>query len=229
MSQKFFITGIFTSIIVHILLIVALSLTDSTFKKKPIKPIEVTYQSIKTKKAKPIEKGKSKIKEVQRTELPKKINVIDKDFVQDFAIMADIKEISKIPSSVRIDKKRSPQFKASDLNRRIAIPVLKFEKMTNPKYLSYNHDLSQRIRNRALSNLMRANFDVGEVYLTFVLSSKGILKQVKVIEEKSEASSFLKEIALRSVREASPFPPYSKELNYPELTFNLLIYFREPG
>jgi len=30
---------------------------------------------------------------------------------------------------------------------------------------------------------------------------------------------------LRSIKDANPFPPFPKDLNYPELTFNVVISF----
>jgi hypothetical protein len=70
------------------------------------------------------------------------------------------------------------------------------------------------------------DFQAGEVYVTFVLESSGILKKVKIIEEKTAANSYLRNVALRSIMESNPFPPFPKGFDYPEFTFNLLITFQ---
>jgi len=46
-----------------------------------------------------------------------------------------------------------------------------------------------------------------------------------VVEGKSAASPYLKEIALKSVRDASPFPNFPKELDYEKLSFNVVGFF----
>ena len=71
--------------------------------------------------------------------------------------------------------------------------------------------------------------DTGEVYLTFALSSDGALKQIKLIEGRTNATDYLRDIGLNSIQEASPFPPFPSDLSYPELTFNIAISFRFKG
>jgi TonB family protein len=63
------------------------------------------------------------------------------------------------------------------------------------------------------------------VYLSFIISTEGYLREVRLVEEKSSFSPYLREIALRSIKEASPFPDFPKELDYPQLTFNVVISF----
>jgi len=67
--------------------------------------------------------------------------------------------------------------------------------------------------------------DTGEVNVVFVVFNDGRLKEARVVEEKSSSNAYLKEISLRSLREASPFPPFPKQLDYPQLSFNVVISF----
>jgi outer membrane biosynthesis protein TonB len=45
------------------------------------------------------------------------------------------------------------------------------------------------------------------------------------VEEKSSADVYLTEIALKSVNDASPFPKFPTELDYFQLSFNVIISF----
>jgi len=67
----------------------------------------------------------------------------------------------------------------------------------------------------------------GRVYLTFVLSSGGMLKQLQIIDSKTSANEYLRNVALKSIKESSPFPPFPIGFDYPEFTFNLLISFQD--
>ena len=89
--------------------------------------------------------------------------------------------------------------------------------------MNYYQLVREKIRRCAYQNYSRT--DTGEVYLTFIINSDGSLKDIRLVEEKSSAAGYLKDIALQSVKDASPFPPFSKELDYPKLTFNVVISF----
>jgi TonB family protein len=94
----------------------------------------------------------------------------------------------------------------------------------NPIYLKYTQTLHQKIRQIALKNCPK-NFQDGAVFVSFTVSSNGQLKEVKVIDGKSNAENILKEIAQRSIQEAAPFPQFPESFNQPEITFNVIISF----
>jgi TonB family protein len=96
-------------------------------------------------------------------------------------------------------------------------------KINSPVYLSYYQIGREKIKRAAYSNYTRA--EEGEICISFVVSSDGHISAVKLIEEKSSQSAYLRNIAFRSVQEASPFPKFPKELDYPQLTFNIVISF----
>ena len=111
--------------------------------------------------------------------------------------------------------------------RQVKIPVLNSDKgmEMGARYMSYHEQIRDKIRNRANFYVNDSNFASGEVYLTFIVSSDGDLMQVKVIHEKTRANAYVRSVGLRSIKEAAPFPRFSRDLDYPELTFNVLISF----
>ena len=109
------------------------------------------------------------------------------------------------------------------VKKKITLPPVDIEKMNNPTYVSYYQFVREKIRRAAYQNYTRS--ETGEIYMAFVISSTGILKEVRLVEEKSSLKYYLRETALRSVRDASPFPEFPKDLNYPQLSFNVIISF----
>ena len=49
---------------------------------------------------------------------------------------------------------------------------------------------------------------------------------IQSLPETLQANEFLRNVGMKSVQEAGPFPPFPKDLNYPELTFNVQISFQ---
>ena len=75
-----------------------------------------------------------------------------------------------------------------------------------------------------IANYVRS--DIGEVYLTFAVTSDGILQEIKLIEGRTRASKYLTKLGLQSINQANPFPAFPKDLPYPMLTFNISISFK---
>ena len=109
------------------------------------------------------------------------------------------------------------------IRKKITLPPVDLDKINNPSYVSYYQIVREKIRRSAYQNYTHT--DTGEVYVTFVISNDGYLKESRLVEEKSSAAAYLHEIALKSVKEASPFPNFPKELDYHELSFNVVISF----
>ena len=109
------------------------------------------------------------------------------------------------------------------VKKKITLPPIDMDKINNPSYISYYQIVREKIRRAAYQNYTRT--ETGEVYLSFIISNDGYLKDVRLAEEKSSPGPYLKEIALRSIRDASPFPNFPKELDYPQLSFNVIISF----
>ena len=119
-----------------------------------------------------------------------------------------------------------PAFVKPDIisvKKKITLPPIDLDKIDNPSYISYYQIVREKIRRAAYQNYTRT--ETGEVYLTFLISQDGTLKAVQLIEERSSPSAYLKETALRSIKDASPFPAFPEELDYPQLSFNVVISF----
>lgn len=147
---------------------------------------------------------------------------------------AKITENKKIPPPF-IDKEASlpesifkkPVFIRPDIiaiRKKITLPPVDMDKINNPSYISYYQIVREKIRRAAYQNYTRT--ETGEAYLSFLVTREGNLKTVHLVEEKSSKSAYLQETALRSIKDASPFPAFPKELDYPHLSFNVVISFQ---
>ena len=137
-----------------------------------------------------------------------------------------IKDRNEQPAALKVyervpDKNRSMSMA---MKKTVSVPVLQSEKINNPTYANYYSLVRGRIRQRAYFNY--SEYYAGEVYLTFILTSDGAVKELKIIEERTTAGQYLRTIGLKSIKEANPFPPFPKDLRYPELTFNVVISFQ---
>jgi TonB family protein len=102
--------------------------------------------------------------------------------------------------------------KESDLN-----------KINSPSYIGYFQLTREKVRRILYQRYTYT--EEGEVFLSFIVGSNGMVKQVRIDEEKSSPSPYLREIAIASVKESSPFPIFPKDLEYPELSFNVVVSF----
>jgi len=109
------------------------------------------------------------------------------------------------------------------IRKKVDLPLVDFEKANNPSYISYYQIVREKIRRAAYQNYTRT--EMGEVFLSFVVSNQGYVREVRIVDEKSSDSLYLRETALLSVREASPFPVFPKDLDYPQLSFNVIVSF----
>ena len=109
------------------------------------------------------------------------------------------------------------------VKKTVVLPAMDLGKMSNPTYISYYQFVREKIRRTAYQHYMKT--DTGEVFLSFVIVRGGELQEVRIIEERSSSSTYLRELALRSIRGAAPFIEFPKELDYPQLSFNVIISF----
>jgi len=118
-----------------------------------------------------------------------------------------------------------PLFVKSDViavKRKITLQPDKLE-INNPAYLNHSQMVREKIKRALYQNY--SGTDTGQVNLVFVLTKEGVLKDVRVVDETSVLNPYLKEIVLRSIKDAAPFPNFPKELDYPQLSFNVVISF----
>jgi len=120
-----------------------------------------------------------------------------------------------------------PAFTSSSpiaIKKKISLPPIDMGKIKNPSYITYYQIVREKIRRSAYQNY--THNETGEVYVSFVISNDGLIRNARLVEEKTTANDYLKDIALSSVKEASPFPNFPKELDYQQLSFNIIISFQ---
>ncbi len=106
----------------------------------------------------------------------------------------------------------------------VSLPSIPGETFKMPEYKSYYQIIRERIRKTAY--FYYTKLEQGEVFLTFVLNSDGTIKDVAVNPDKSTQSPYLTDLALRSVKEAGPYPEFPEKLKKnSELSFNVIIAF----
>jgi len=93
-------------------------------------------------------------------------------------------------------------------------------------YFSYYKIINEQLRQ---SVILPDNFSEGEVALSFMLTSDGVLRNVEVLKSTAITNLSLTDAAVEIVQNAAPFPPFPKNLKNSKLTFNIVICFRERG
>jgi TonB family protein len=192
-------------------------------KQKPEQKMEVSYVRPPEEKARELKV--QSLKSEPFLKIPSKITA-DRRIPPPFV---DKENIFKINKSVSLEQARlnkpttllKPDVIA--VKKKITLPPVDMDKINNSSYISYYQIVREKIRRSAYQNYTSS--ETGEAYLSFVVSSDGQLKDVRLSEEKSSPNAYLKQIALRSIRDASPFPAFPKELDYPRLSFNVVISF----
>lgn len=227
MEQQRFQLALFASFFVHLLVIMGLSLgIKESLPKNEASSLEVAYQIIEDKKENK-ENSRDSFPGYQKTQEP----LIAKKLLAAGNLLAVKNENpfrnEGVPASRAIpDKKQKIEISLGEENREIFVPSVIVEKMGAPKYFNYKEHIRRKIKEKAYSHIEDPKLNSGEVYLTFVLLANGSLRQARIVEDKTEANEYLRGISLKSIQEANPFPPFPKDLNYPELTFSVPISFR---
>ncbi|MFH1062389.1 MAG: TonB family protein [Candidatus Omnitrophota bacterium] len=118
-----------------------------------------------------------------------------------------------------------PELKKEILTKSNPVLPKKEEELSKDKYyISYYRLINELLRD---SVIYPNDFSEGEIALTFVLNSDGSLENVDVMQDTSYRNNSLRETAKQIVKNASPFPPFPKELRQKQLTFNVVFCFRE--
>jgi len=195
------------------------SFSTAHYLRKPLPRPELVYQ-----KPKPRPKQKESSDQETKGIQEKKSFKTAKALIKAPSVPIPIKkDKAELLDKFKLDKGQPASLETRVAQRRVMVSEIKSEKIDNPFYLNYYQMIRNKIRNRAYLNYSK--MESGEVYLTFILLSNGSLKQIKLIEERSSATSYLKDVGFNSIQEASPFPSFPKDLRYPDLTFNVVISF----
>lgn len=201
------------SMIVHTVIFLPLPYFKTPFDKKDLPVLKITY----------LPPVKVSLKE---THLQLKKKPITKDMQQ-----ASEKDVT---AKFKMDKGYKP--KDESVKKTVGVPEPKSSQGSQieippelPKgkeelYINYYQSIREKIRRFVVKNYPRF-IDCGEVCLYFVLSSNGRLKEIDIVEERSTQNHLLKEIAKKSLRQASPFLSFPKGLSSSQLSFNVIISF----
>ncbi len=214
LENRIFTYAIIGSCLIHALFLVQMTFFQLWNARNLHRATEITYQ-------RPAEKKQNnQIKEVKK----KSVKKIKMPVNKQVALLNKGK--TPVLDKIQLAKKQSSEQVAMLYGqRKISLPVFKSEKLTSPKYQTYHNIIREKIRQRAYMYVNDPEFQPGEVYLTFVLLSNGGLQQVQLIEGKTKANDYLRKVGFYSIKESAPFPAFPPDLNYPELSFHVVISF----
>lgn len=217
-SEDFLYMALIISLAVHLSIGGgSLLVKDKSANLVKKKKMEVLYKAPEKESQPKLKKDKPAEKPVEHEKLSLRDSL---------STAALVKEHIEKPASLKVYERVPEKVKSFNMaaKKTVSVPALQSEKINNPSYANYYSLVRARIKQRALFNY--SEYYAGEVYLTFILTSDGNLKEVQIIEAKTTGGQYLRTIGLKSIKEATPFPPFPKELRYPELTFNVVISFQ---
>jgi len=221
-SDRVFQVALIISVLVH----GAILLQHSNFSifSQNIKTQELKVEYIKPAQANKEELKNTPLRKEPFLKLPPKIradNRIPPPFIDKENIFKTTKPLAdkEMPFA-------KPAFVKPDIlaiKKKITLPPIELDKINNPTYISYYQIVREKIKRAAYQNYTGS--ETGEVTVAFIISNEGYLKDLHLVEGKSSQSQYLRGVALESIKGASPFPSFPKELDYPQLSFNLAITF----
>jgi hypothetical protein len=217
MEDRIFRYSLILSLVIHIFALWKLSYSNLHFKVKTIKKIEVIYPRVTVQKK--IDSSVVAPQKGMKVDLMQQAKAAE----EQKNISSFMKDLSKIKDEFIQQAQKPKIVEQKKHKRRVSVPAIENREIKNPQYIQYYQIVRTRIKNRAYANY--AKLDAGEVYLTFILDAAGSLKRIKVIEERTRANQYLRQISIRSIEESNPFPPFPPELPYPELSFNVVISY----
>ena len=223
-SNRTFIIAFLISLTIHILAIFSSLGFNISINKKARNRMEVSYinkaNTVKPKDA--LKLGNSRIEPFLK--LPDNITakqINPPPFIESSKDISNSYPKETIPQEMIKPVLIKPDIYSA--KKKITLPAINIDKINNPSYVSYYQIVREKIRRSAYKNYIRN--ETGDVYITFIISNDGYLKNLRLVEDKSSTSIYLRASALASVKDASPFPNFPKELDYPYLTFNVIISF----
>jgi|GEM_PF-1946188 len=94
------------------------------------------------------------------------------------------------------------------------------------EYIQYYELIREKIKKLIARNYIASRKE-GAVEVAFTLDKRGILKNLAVDEPNSAGCAALRETALKSIRQCSPFPPPPETLGKKDIVFSLAIIFKK--
>lgn len=233
--NKSFRYALIFSIIFHVLAVANWPFYGRLFSvKDQSKDIEITYVRAKEPPAAAPKRAEDAVKrslpqlesaeptKIVSEELPKAVQPKKSDAA---VSRKDIAEVKK--DEAKNDKKPASEQRATVVVKQPVIPKtettasvdLENLRLVPPSY-------AQTIRSRIIDNLDSDDSEAeGDVFVRFVITSRGELKDISIIGEKSVKDASLRRMAFEAVRDSSPFPKFPKDISTPEITFTCQISF----
>lgn len=234
-SQRPLLTAIIISIIVHGIILLQIPALRFASRQAKLGQVEITY--IENKKAaarlagpagnKAGLKGRQeplmKLPSVITASAPKV--VVPSPFIDKQELFNEKRDVNSRQEGRIFTKPALLKPDISAVKKKITLspPQESLDKINSPSYIGYFQLTRERVKRILYQRYTYT--EQGEVYLSFIVANDGSIKEIRVNEEKSSNSPYLREIAIASVKEASPFPAFPKDLEYPELSFNVIVSF----
>jgi hypothetical protein len=92
-------------------------------------------------------------------------------------------------------------------------------------YLLYTELLREKIKQQLKKKYSRYSGE-GDICLLFILNSNGSLYAFDIAQDSADNRK-LRDIALRGLKEATPFPSFPETLSYNRMAFSIVISFRK--
>jgi outer membrane biosynthesis protein TonB len=214
-ENKTFQLALATSFLIHSIFIFAIPRMPFFPTKRALENIQITYYKL-AEKPKKKEIIARKIEPAPAAKLPaiKKEEIINPP-------KPALKKVEKsipLPESAAVKEIKEKKFEA----------VVEEEKNDAKRamYIDYYRAVREKIRQCADANCTtNKRLGEGEIFLSFIVASSGELLQVRVVDGKSINDPLLRGIAINSIRDASPFPPFPQGMSQYQITFNVIISF----
>ncbi len=218
MADYFLPKAILISLAVHTFIVCSGFWLTEPGKKNAIKAVrmEVSYKPQEMKKA--LDMRERPVKPAQKLDLKKTLA----DSATDVIPLKMEKSGEERDRRFSLYERKPVSIRSPQTKRPVAVVPIKSVKINNPAYTAYNDIVRSRIEEKVYANF--SELEAGFVYLTFIVSADGTLKDFRVIEEKSRASKNLEGISVKSLKQAQ-FHPFLKEMTLPEYTFNIEIQY----
>jgi len=223
-TNKVFQIALLVSVLVHgVVFLQTANFSSPSSRKSAEKETKVELRYIKQAEVLKKYSEAALRKEEPFLKLPSKITLEKTSLPQ-----LNREDIFKPASKISLPKEdfAKPAFIKPDviaIKKKITLAPLEGEKINSPAYIAHSQIVREKIKRALYQNYSR--METGQVYLTFVLTREGFMKNIRIVEEKSTGTKYLKEIALKSISDAAPFPNFPKELDYDQLTFNVIVSF----
>ena len=214
------------SMLLHFAIFLSAPYTGALPKKSPVKPIKVAYFKVKEQPKKVIgQKPGVGAPYVLPPMAPEALPEVRKE------------DIANPPLPFfKPEPKDQPTVETIGTSSRAVIGAKgkKFETVVNDEkdsgrkatYIGYYRSVREKIRYYADRNYLKeGSASQGEVFLSFVVAASGELLHIIIIDAKSIEDPLLRNIAIDSIRDASPFPAFPQGMNQYQVTFNVVISF----